>query len=101
MLREFVRANCKTSAARNAWIDLETRTGPDGTPRDGFRPRLFAHCKAKGIPPPSLRGDEWTMALPGGVTFHDSMRVHQIRGLRLPPPGAPAHRDGWSRARVV
>ena len=87
-IRDFVSEHCKVTPTMRSFIDMETRSGPDGTELEGFRSKLSAYCKAAGRAMPILRGENWAVALPGGVNFHDGLRVMRIKGLTL-PQGAP------------
>jgi hypothetical protein len=80
----FLKSECKVSNGHDAWIDMETRPGPDGQILDGFRPRMSLFCKQNLLPTPNLRGDEWAAVLPATVSFVNSQRVNQIHGIRLP-----------------
>ena len=71
---------CPPSAAP-CLVLAETRNGPDGMPKPGFRPALFVFCKEHALNPPLLQGDSWAKALPRGAVFRDKQRVRQIYGL--------------------
>ena len=49
-IRAFIKEKCVVDAGVGAWLDFETRTGPSGQPKMGFRPALFAWCKEQEMP---------------------------------------------------
>ena len=88
-VRAFIADKCVADPMPGSWLDFETRPGPDGGLKLGFRSELFAWCKAKGRSLPNLNGDEWASWLPKGVKFRDRQRVRQIRGLAWNTGDAP------------
>ena len=61
VIHEFVREQCRISTASDAHIDMETRLGPDGELRDGFRARKFTlrACFSRGHVLSCMRSAGW------------------------------------------
>ena len=96
----FVAVACVVDGTPGKWLDLETRRGPDGRDKAGFRPQLAKWCSARGLAVPAIEIDDpvWCeRAFGRSVRPKPQQLVRQIRGLQwlLEPSTELSYRWDW------
>ncbi len=82
-LRAFVADQCIADLRPGHFLDLQTRTGPSGLPREGLAPALATWCQKRGLAVPrrSSLARLLPRVLPRGATFHEDLKSRKLTGL--------------------
>jgi len=80
-IRAFIERHCVVDMTPGTFLDLETRPGPDGHEKMGFKPKLDRWCKDQQLQTPGLTGQGWAVALPDFVKFNQKQKSRQVRGI--------------------
>ena len=101
IIQTFCDERVVVDAQPGEFIDVETRPGPSGATRLGFRPELEEWCKRRGVQAPTLtlphglHGNRWARALPKKAKFADEFKARKITGLAWAD-----HEDTTGRVRL-
>jgi len=80
IIAAFIASRC-IEDSNSFFIDVETRNGPDGTPKTGLKEALADWCKEHGLEAPLLSEDDLRGALPGNSSYSANHASRQIHGL--------------------